>query len=122
MSRLTESIPLVRRLPRGFTWFAIALLLLATIALTSPAQIPVVIYKLALVALSASIGYWIDRALFPYSRPDGYLQRDWRYGTDEPEGDVDFPVVGPYHRVFAAAQIRRAIIVGTVVLGVALGM
>lgn len=122
MSRLTESIPLFRRLPRGITWFTIALLLLAGIALMSPTQIPIVLYKLALISLSASVGYWIDRALFPYSRPDSYLQRDWRRGSDEPENEVDFPIVGPYHRVFAASLIRRAIVVAAVVIGVALGL
>lgn len=81
-----------------------------------------VLYKAALIALAAVLGYWLDRALFPYARPDGYLQRDWRYGTDEPEGDVDYPVVQAYIRVYTAAMLRRAIVVGCVVLGIAAGL
>ncbi|BEU95533.1 putative holin [Acidovorax sp. DW039] len=88
----------------------------------APAQLPVVLYKAALIALAAVLGYWLDRALFPYARPDGYLQRDWRYGTDEPEGDVDYPVVQAYIRVYTAAMLRRAIVVGCVVLGIAAGL
>lgn len=122
MSRLTDVIPLIRRFPRGTAWFLVSLLLLIVVAMLSPAQIPIAIYKLSLISLAACVGYWIDRALFPYSRPDGYLYRDWRYGTDEPESDVDFPIVAAYRRVFAAALIRRAIVVGAVVIGVALGL
>lgn len=54
------SIPLWRRAPRTITW-----LLLAAIAMVAPAQLPVVLYKAALVALAVVLGYWPDRALFP---------------------------------------------------------
>jgi len=117
-----DIIPAWLRAPRTTTWLVLAVLLLACIAIVAPPQLPVVLYKACLVALAAVLGYWLDRALFPYARPDGYLVRDWRYGTDEPEGDVDFPVVLAYIRVFTAAMIRRALIVGAVVLGVAAGL
>lgn len=122
MSRSTACIPLVRRFPRGTAWFLVALLLLLVVAALSPLQIPIAVYKLSLIALAACVGYWIDRALFPYSRPDGYLRRNWRYGTDEPDSDADYPVVDTYHPIFAAALIRRAIVVGAVIIGVALGL
>ena len=122
MPNIADRIPFYRRFPRGTIWLVIAAILLLAISLTAPVQLPVVLYKLSLISLAALVGYWIDRSLFPYSRPDSYLHRDWRCGSDEPEGEVDYPVVGPYHRVFSAALIRRAIIVGTVVVGVALGM
>lgn len=119
---MRDIIPAWLRAPRTTTWLVLAVLLLACIAIVAPPQLPVVLYKACLVALAAVLGYWLDRALFPYARPDGYLVRDWRYGTDEPEGDVDFPVVLAYIRVFTAAMIRRALIVGAVVLGVAAGL
>nr|WP_284428132.1 putative holin [Acidovorax sp. SUPP2522] len=43
-------------------------------------------------------------------------------GTTEPEHDADFPVVQPYLRAFCAAQLRRAIVVAAVVIGVAQGI
>jgi hypothetical protein len=122
MSACTSRIPLHRRFPRGTAWLVIAAILLVAIALTAPIQLPVVLYKLSLISLAAVVGYWIDRSLFPYSRPDGYLYRNWRYGTDEPEGDVDYPIVSAYQLVFAIALIRRAMIVGAVMIGVALGL
>jgi hypothetical protein len=115
-------IPLWLRAPRNSLWLALALVLLALIAITSPAQLPVVLYKASLIALAAVLGYWLDRALFPYARPDGYLARDWRRGTNEPTGDADFPVVSAYMPAFCHAMIRRAIIVAAVIIGVALGL
>lgn len=69
-----------RRLPRLTTWLLISFALVVTIAAVSPVQLPVVIYKLSLVSLAAVAAYWLDRALFPYARPDGYLVEDWRDG------------------------------------------
>ena len=109
-------------IPRMAGWLLTALLLIGAIALISPQQLPVVLYKIALLSLGGVCAYRLDRSFFPYARPDSYLERDWRHGTDEPVGDVDFPVVQGYIRVFTAAMIRRALVVGAVVLGVAAGL
>jgi len=114
--------PIWLRAPRNSLWLALALVLLALIAITSPAQLPVVLYKASLIALAAVLGYWLDRALFPYARPDGYLEHDWRHGTDEPAGDADFRVVAGHMTAFCTAMIRRAVIVGALVIGMALGL
>ena len=108
--------------PRLFGWLIATVLLLAVIGLLYPHQLPVSLYKLSLVTMAGVAGYWLDRSLFPYARPDGYLYADWRYGTEEPEGASDFPVLHDYHLVFCAAMLRRAIVVGTVVIGVAMGL
>ena len=119
---MRDFIPAWLRAPRTTTWLLLTALLLVVIAVIAPPQLPVVLYKASLVSLAAVLGYWLDRTLFPYARPDSYLARDWRYGTAEPEGDVDYPVVTPYIRAFTAAMIRRALIVGCVVLGMAAGL
>lgn len=119
---LKETIPVWLRAPRNSLWLVAAILLLAVIAIVSPVQLPVVLYKAAMIALAVVLGYWVDRALFPYARPDGYLRRDWRFGTEEPQDEVDYEVVPNYGRVFGTAMLRRAIIVGTVVVGFALGL
>lgn len=119
-----STIPLWLRAPRTTLWLVFALALLAAIAWVSPIQLPVVLYKASLIALAVVLGYWLDRGLFPYSRPDGYLHRDWRVrcGAPTPDGAVDFPVADGYLWVFAAAMIRRAVVVGAAVLGVAMGL
>lgn len=100
-----------KRTPRMAGWLLAALLLIITIALIAPQQLPVALYKLSLISLAAVVAYWLDRSLFPYARPDGYLERDWRRGTDEPEGDADYRVASGYTLVFCAALLRRALIV-----------
>ena len=117
---LKPYIPLWLRAPRGSVFLLIALALLAAIAVVSPRQLPVVLYKAALITLAAWLGYWLDRSLFPYARPDSYLWRDWRKGTDALEGDADFPLADAgYMAAFCVAQVRRAIVVACVVLGMA---
>lgn len=120
--QLKDTIPIWLRAPRSTLWLVLAALLLFAMAMLSPAQLPVALYKAALIALAAVLGYWLDRALFPYARPDGYLERDWRRGTDEPENEVDFPIVMAYARIYCAAMLRRAIVVAAVVVGVAVGL
>jgi hypothetical protein len=105
------------RMTRMTDWLLLAL----AVWLLAPGQLPVSLYKLSLVAMAAVAGYWIDRALFPYSRPDGYLACEWRGSGTAPDGQVDFPLVSAYHRVFAAALLRRAIIVAATMLAVGLG-
>lgn len=88
------------RLPRLADWMAIAAALTLAIGLIAPQQLPVTLYKLSLVSLAAVVGYWIDRSLFPYARPDDLVLT---------EGQV------------AAAFIRRALIVAACIIGVSLG-
>lgn len=89
------------RLPRLADWMAIAAALTLAIALIAPQQLPVTLYKLSLVSLAAAVGYWIDRSLFPYARPD------------------DLSLAPGIET--AAAYLRRAIIVGACIIGVSLG-
>lgn len=87
------------KIPRMSLWLFIAAALLAAIAWAAPQNIPVVGYKLALATSGAVLGYWIDRGIFPYARPDKI----------EPDaGQV--------------AQIRRALVVSAVVIGITLGL
>lgn len=78
----------------------ISLGLLAGIYAVSPQQLPVVIYKLALLTTAAWAGYWIDRTLFPYARPDKCT----------------------YQTVETTAMLRRAIIVGSAMIAVSIGL
>ncbi|HFV2344666.1 TPA: putative holin, partial [Escherichia coli] len=97
-------------------WLVAAVLLLLIIALVSPQQLPVVVYKLSLISLAAVLGYWLDRSLFPKARPGQYLKHDERLMA---EGR--WPVQTGLHLVFSAALIRRALIVAAVCLAVAMG-
>ncbi len=123
MSRLSE---LWSRLPRMSLWCGLAAALLLLIALVAPQQLAVDLHKASLLCLAGVIGYWLDRGLFPYSRPDSYLQTDdWREclrGLGKSATDADIKVAAGYHWLFALAMLRRAVIVGTAMLALALGL
>ena len=90
-----------RKIVRMLDWIVISILLAIAIYVLAPHQLGVSLYKLSLVSLAAVVGYYIDRSLFPYARPDDI--------SVEPGIET------------AAAQIRRAIIVAACIVGVALG-
>ncbi|EFH3410627.1 putative holin [Escherichia coli] len=90
--------------PRLSGWLFAAVVLFVQIVAISPQQVPVVGYKLSLISLAAVLGYWLDRSLFPYARPNHF------YLT---EGE---------QLLFAASMLRRAVIVAAVCLAVAMGM
>ena len=95
--------------PRMFGWLVLAVLLTALTYALAPQQLPVSVYKLSLVATAAVVGYWIDRAAFPYARPDALL--DIKDGADHMTLCV----------LMSAAMLRRAFIVGATMLSIGLG-
>lgn len=94
---------MLNKMPRMTDWLLITLILIGLIAWLAPQQLPVSLYKLSLITMAAVVGYWIDRSLFPYARPD-----DRSLATS----DV----------LQACAMLRRAIIVGAAMLAVSLGV
>lgn len=95
---------------RMLDWLIVAIVLTVAIAMIAPHQLPVTAYKLSLVTLAAVVGYYIDRSLFPYARPDTF--RHWR---------GQFLVDSPEAVVFAIAQVRRALIIAACMIAVSLG-
>lgn len=91
------------KLPRMTDWLLITLVLVASIYVLSPQQLPVSLYKLSLITMAAVVGYWIDRSLFPYARPDN-------------------PKLNDFDLLIAASMLRRAFIVGCAMLAVSLGV
>lgn len=113
--------------PRLFGWLIATVLLLAVIGLLYPHQLPVSLYKLSLVTMAGVAGYWLDRSLFPYARPDSFIVK---ITPDEEACDIDldgdcklipWEVVDGDGFVFAIAMLRRAIIVGCAMMAIGLG-
>ncbi|MFJ3469071.1 putative holin [Pseudomonas sp. NPDC090201] len=88
-----------RHAPRLTDWTLITVCLLVALYLIAPTKIAVVLYKVVLVTGGAVLGYRIDRALFPYARPDKLRM------THQPW-----------------AGLRRAIVVLACILGLTLGL
>ena len=122
------------KLPRLTSWWLIALLLSIAVFIIAPQQLPVSIYKLNLIALAAVAGYWIDRSVFPYARPqlDALRALD-RSDDDEParftdevaeEGEscmlVQMPDAAPLYFMLGC-MLRRALIMSAAILAISLG-
>lgn len=84
-------------MPRLFYLLLITIGLTLAVGLLAPQQLGVTLYKISLVSLAAVVGYWIDRAVFPYARPD------------RAAGCKNTP------------QLRRSILMSAVIIAVALG-
>ena len=137
----TKARPWLLRLARVrmADWVIAAALLTLLVWLIAPQQIPVSLYKLSLVALAAVAGYWIDRSLFPYARPDLFFEL--RHGADGApqettftslEGAVSFAeravainleqaTPDELMRLAGVSMLRRAGIVASTMLAVGLG-
>ena len=116
------------QLPRLFWWLVATVVLLAVIGLIYPQQLPVSLYKLSLITMAGVIGYWLDRSLFPYARPDAFIETITPLDEDD-LGDEFFgadtklipcEVVDGDGFVFAMCMLRRSIIVGTAMLSIGL--
>lgn len=115
------------KIPRLFGWLIATVILIGLIALLSPQQLPVSLYKLSLVVTAGVVGYWLDRSLFPYARPDQFIVHVDPI-EDACDADLDgdcklipFELVDGDGFVFALAMLRRAIIVGCSMLAMGLG-
>jgi len=120
-------------------WVITALVLWGVVALLAPHQLPVSVYKMALVALAAVAGYWIDRSLFPYARPDLFL--DLVNGAEDAPAETAFTDLGgalsfserqaadglagasgeQLLQLVRTAMLRRALIVSATMLAACLG-
>jgi hypothetical protein len=77
------------------------------------------------------VGYWLDRSIFPYARPDYFLQEDKDEAPDK-DAAVKFGLQGECEAFFdvsdrtmllmaGASMLRRAIIIGCAMLTMGLG-
>ena len=90
------------KLPRMIVSTLLSIALGVAISQLAPHQALVTLYKFSLVTGAGVAGYYLERELFPYARPDRFQA----FGRET---------------VFATAKIRRAIIVASMMLAVGMG-
>lgn len=87
--------------PRMSLSLLLFILLAVLVMIAAPQQAMVALYKFALVTGAGVGGYYLDRELFPYARPDIFLATSMNESTS----------VAGRELAFAASMLRRAIIV-----------
>jgi hypothetical protein len=103
--------------------------LLVAVWALAPHQLPVSLYKLSLVSLAAVVGYWLDRSIFPYARPDAFLLPDTEefeehFLDEQPADNAVFASLTPdgtLMRLAGVCMLRRAIVIGCAMLAMGLG-
>lgn len=114
---------LLRLTPRMLVCLVLAVVLAAAVALLSPQQLPVAAYKLALVTIAGYLGYWLDRWCFPYARPDSFLtSSDWRADKQPADDRANHPVAEGCEQIYAAAMLRRSLVMLGTMLAMGLGL
>lgn len=106
----------------GWLLISVALLCGAFLAgqlipLGLPAWVQVSLYKLSLVTSAGYVGYWIDRSLFPYGRPHEFIR--WCASPGAP--GVGLSITREQALAFAAAQLRRALLISAAMIAAAMG-
>jgi len=115
--------PLLKRLaPRLLACLVVGVALLSAVALLAPQQLGVILYKSCLLTLAGYGGYWLDRWVFPYGRPDGYLAKTWQTVAGATQDGADYAVAAGYELVFSLACLRRCLIMFAAIVGMGLGL
>ncbi len=113
-------------MPRLWKTALLTVAAIVFLAVASVDQFGVLYKKCVLVAVAAVVGYYIDRAVFPYARPHDVKsladdQRTlWRKQTID-VSDFQVAYVAALESAFGNACIRRAIIIAATLLAFALG-
>jgi hypothetical protein len=98
--------------PRMADWWIASITLTLVIGAIAPQQLGVTLYKLNLIFLAGVTGYWLDRSMFPYARPDALISGSTPNCCWSPEDVV---------AMANSAMLRRAIIVAGSMIAAALG-
>lgn len=113
----------MKKFPRMIGWLIVALVLSMLLLALAPQQLPVTLYKINLIFIAGWLGYWLDRALFPYARPDRFLESQEENDLTRDDDGLNFNLsyTPPRDLLAASAMIRRALIVAAAMLAVGMG-
>lgn len=87
-------------------WLILAMLTTIAVGLLYPHQLGVLLWSLTKLCWGAYLGYWIDRSIFPYARPDRF----------NPDLDTN------ERTSWEVLMLRRALIIGAAILALGLGV
>lgn len=87
-------------------WLILALLTTVGVGVLYPHQLGVLLWSLTKLCWGAYLGYWIDRSIYPYARPDRFSPYNDRSGST----------------LWELLMLRRALIIAAAVIALGLGV
>ena len=87
-------------------WLILAIITTCVVGVLYPHQLGVLLWSLTKLCWGAYLGYWIDRSIFPYARPDAF----------NPDRDAN------ERTLWELLMLRRAIIIAAAILALGLGV
>lgn len=87
-------------------WLILAIITTFIVAMLHPHQLGVLLWSVTKLCWGAYLGYWIDRSIFPYARPD-------RFNPNKDSNE---------RTSWEVLMLRRALIIGAAILALGLGV
>lgn len=112
MDTLRQAWTWLRDKLRTSQWAVVGGIALVVVFILNPADIMVAIWKMGLVCVGPFFGYWADRTLFPYARPD-QLITDFHSDSQWSEAEAI---------VFSCACLRRTLVMSSITIAIALAV
>lgn len=107
---------------RMLGWLVMSIVLLLTVVLSAPetgevtawGRALVILHKINLITIAGYVAYWLDRRVFHYARPAAILR--------QARCEVGLNSIAVHYGVFAAAMLRRALIMAAAMIAIATGL
>jgi putative holin len=100
-------------------WLLISLALLIAVVIIAPNQLGVLTYKLLLTSAAAYVGFWLHRSAYPYARPGDLLDLIDHLNPDAAPPNEWELLLG---RLATASMFCRAILMGSAMLAISMGL
>lgn len=112
------------RFRKSYLFLIIVLIFLGgMIAAYFEGQLFLIFYKLCLCLLAGIIASNLDYALFPFAKPESYLEGKWYEDLEEGrEDEADVPIVPGQELAFFVACLRKALIICVCIIGVCIAL
>ncbi len=104
---------------RMWQWVSLGIIFSTTLYFVAPQQLGLLLLKATYITIAIAIGYWADRIIFYYARPHKMEAEAWREVIGHTVKDER---IESAYRAYSLAMLRRAIVVGAVVLAFCLGL
>lgn len=104
---------------RMWQWVLLGAICTAGLYIVAPQQLGVLLLKATYITVALAVGYYADRVIFYYARPHKMAKDAW---IETSTHTFKSERCEAAYRAYTFAMLRRAIVVGAVVIAFCLGL